>query len=336
MSDQGKRTDIRSDEMLERLLKKAGPRPVPSHEDAAAVRRAVRAEWQHLTGRRRRQVRVVQYALAATLLLGVVAIFNMLRVPVADAVTVASIDKSFGAIYLLGDSAELHETTGIESVYSGQTIVTGDDAGLSLAWGRGGSLRVDGNSRIEFTDESSIFVRSGRVYFDSTPSSLISAGANGNLVIDTEHGTVRHLGTQFMTRIESDELVVLVREGQVKIEGAYHDYTASPGEQVTFAGRQRPTALAIGSSGEVWDWVARTSPPVDVNGKSIRVFLDWASRELGLRLEFEGTAESVADQFMLVGSVDTGPTDALRLRLATAALSYRIEGDVLYVSDTEF
>jgi len=330
-------TDVRSDDALEQLLKKASPRPVPSQQDEAAVRSAVKAEWRSVTGKRRVRRNVFQYALAATVLLGVFALFSMFRVPVVEVVEVALIEKSFGAIYLLGEEAELRETAELSSVYSGQTIVTGNDAGLALTWGKGGSLRVDENSRVAFTSDSDILLESGRIYFDSQPSPLvagITTGGSPEFTVVTEHGEVRHTGTQFMTRAGSNELVVSVREGQVAIDGLYYEHTAAPGEQVTMTGRQRPTVLSIGRSGQGWDWVARTSPPVDVDGRTIRVFLEWACRELGLELRYEGGAEPVANRELLIGTVDIEPADALRLRLASAALDYRIEEGVLYVSDT--
>ncbi len=330
--DQG--TASPSDEAMEELLKHASPRQTPSPGDEALVRSVVKAEWQSIAVKRRRQVRVMKFAMAATVLLGVFAVFSVFRVQPVPTVEVASIEKSFGSIYLLGESAELRETSGIAKLHQGQTILTGDDSGLALAWGGGGSLRVDENSRIEFSGDGSVYLRSGRIYFDSIPSALLAAGgAHGVLIVNTDHGAVSHEGTQFMTQTNADELVVSVREGQVAIDGRYHDVMASPGEQVTLAGRQQPVVLDIGRSGEAWSWVGRTTPAADVDGKSLRVFLDWASRELGLALEFEGSAMHVADAAVLRGSIDTDPAEALRLRLASAALSYRVDGGVLYVSD---
>ncbi len=336
MTDFNKGTDVRSDDALEQLLKKASPRPVPSRQDEAAVRSAVKAEWRSVTGKRRVRRNVFQFAMAATVLLGVFAVFSMFRVPVTDAVEVASIEKSFGAIYLLGDEAELRETGELSSVFSGQTIVTGNDAGLALAWGKGGSLRVDRNSRVAFTSDNDIFLESGRIYFDSQPSPLvagISTGGSPEFTVVTEHGEVIHTGTQFMTRTDSDALIVSVREGQVQIDGTFQRHTATPGEQVTFSGRQRPIVLSIGRSSQSWDWVPRTSPPIDVDGKTVSVFLNWACRELGLGLRYEGSAETEAERGLLVGTVDIEPADALRIRLASAALEYRIEEGVLIVSD---
>ena len=178
-------------------------------------------------------------------------------------------------------------------------------------------------------------MRSGRIYFDSMP--VLSTATRvaleaGGFTVDTDHGRVEHIGTQFMVRAEPTALTVSVREGQVTIDGRTHDHTASAGEEVTLAGRRGPTVLSISSSGKYWFWLERTAPAIDVDGRSLHEFLLWVSRELGLDLQFEGAAEAVARKAILRGSIDAEPTAALRQRLATAAFSYRIDEGVIYVS----
>ena len=336
--DQG--TGVPSDDALEQLLKQASPRPMPSQSDVATVRQAVRAEWQHVSGRHQSRRRVLTFAIAATVLVGVFSVFSVFRMPIVEAVQVASIEKSFGSIYLLGEASELRETQELSSVFSGQTIVTGNSAGMALAWSDGGSMRMDETTRVEFTDNESVYLKSGRIYFDSDPSVLmtgISGGDAEDFVVRTDHGEVMHIGTQFMAGVIGDTLMVSVREGQVSVDGQYQDpVVASSGEQVSLSGRQRPTVLSINRSGGSWEWVSRTSPAADVDGKSLHEFLLWACREMGLELQYEGQAEKVARQdAILRGTIDTQPADALRLRLASAALEWRIEEGVIYVSDSQ-
>ena len=338
MSDSKQSVDLSADDVLEQLLKAATPRPVPSQEDAAIARQSVLAEWQSVTHRRKSRRRVFAIAMAASVLLGMLVVFNTLQTPAIEAVRVASIDKSFGSIYLLGESSELTESSDLRNVLSGQTIVTGNDAGMALAWGNGGSLRVDGNTRVEFTSADSITLKSGRIYFDSQPAVLAGvsrAAAAGTFEIRSEHGVVTHIGTQFMAGVEPELLTVSVREGKVAIEGEFYSYQAAPGEQVKLTGRQRPSVLSVSRHGDYWDWVALTSPPVDVDGRSLHEFLTWACREMGLELQYQGEAERVArHDAILKGTIDTAPANALRLRLASAALAWRIDDTgVIYVSE---
>lgn len=323
-------------EVLEDLLSHASPRPAPTADDVAAAKAAVREEWMRVAAKHRGRRRVMQYAMAATVLLAAFAGLNVLRSPVYEVTRVASIEKSFGPVYLLGDQAELRPTDDLANINTGQTIVTGDEAGLALTWGNGGSVRIDADSRVKFTAGDTLFLESGRVYFDSQTAALaagVDAGGVPRFVVETEQGRVQHLGTQFMTETDADRLIVSVREGRVDIEGIYHGQRATAGEQVTLAGRQQPSVLSIERSGAMWNWVERTTPAVDVDGKTLHEFLLWACREMGLELRYEGKAEAAAHLAVLKGSIDTEPGEALRLRLETAALDWRIEQGVIYISD---
>ena len=338
MTDLEKGTGLGSDEALEQLLSNASPRPVTSAADKAAVREVLHAEWRAVSGRRQARQRTLGFALAATILVAVFSLFNLFRLPAVDAVQVATIEKSFGTIYLLQNSSELQETSALSDIQSGQTIVTGDVAGIAFAWGQGGSMRMDAQTRLRFVDEGSVYLESGRLYFDSAPSALIggiTSGDSRGFVVATEFGEVSHIGTQFMTEVDGRQLRVSVREGQVSVDSQHHSHVALSGQQVTVSGRQRPTVLSLSAYARDWRWVGRTSPPAAVDGKSIYEFLQWVHRETGLEPRFDGQAEQVARMELLKGTIDAEPLEALPRWMATTALGYDInesEG-VIYVSD---
>ena len=121
------------EQSLEQLLSKASPRPVPDPADAAAARQAVRTEWQAVSGKHQSRKRMFRFAVAATVLIGVFSLFNGFRVPDIDVVRVASIQKSFGSIYVLGEQSRLTLADDLAVIHAGQTIVTGDDGGIALA-----------------------------------------------------------------------------------------------------------------------------------------------------------------------------------------------------------
>ena len=254
MKDLQDNNGIEGDDVIERLLKEASPRPVPTSADETAVRAAVHSEWSLVTGKQRQRKRVVAYALAATVLIGVFSVFNVFRAPQFETVEVATIQKSFGSIYLVGDSSELAEIPNLVDLSSGQTVFTGDSAGIALAWNHGGSLRIDENTRVEFMSDDTVYLKSGRIYFDSTPAMLAAAPAltaSARFTVKSEHGRIEHIGTQFMARLEPDGLTVTVREGQVAVDGQFHDHVASAGEQVTLRGREMPAVFSVNSSGEL-------------------------------------------------------------------------------------
>ncbi len=258
--------------------------------------------------------------------------YNVIRDPLSELVPAARIEKTAGAVYVLSARSELHDATGIPTIDVGQTIVTGRDSLVAVALSAGGSLRIDSGTRVRFAAESAIFLESGRIYFDSVAAGIGGRGSHvSDFVVHTDHGEIRHVGTQFMAHAMQESLVVSVREGEVEVDGRFYDDIASPGEQLTFVGDRRPIRLSIAGHGGDWSWVEATTPVADVDGKSLHEFLIWVSRELGLGLQFEGGAEEVAQNAILRGTVDSSPADALRMRLASAALEWRIDEGVVYV-----
>lgn len=324
---------LRGDEAVEELLEHAAPRPAPPGEDEAVIRDALHAEWRAVTGRIRVRRRVTQFAIAATVLLGIAVAFNTLQVTDAPSVQVAHISKDHGTIYLLGEQSELQEMTDLEEITAGQSIVTGDGAGIGLDWRNGGSLRVDQNTRIEFISADSVYLHYGQIYFDSQRPELLSAITGSGFDITTDHGSVRHLGTQYMAFVDTDKLSVSVREGEVLVDGVYvEEAVAVEGQQLTVAGGARPVIVNITGYGEAWDWIETTAPPVDVDGRSVDEFLTWVGRETGLKIEYESPdAEQMARDGILKGNVDMGPRDELRFRMSGEDLEYRIDGGTIYV-----
>lgn len=309
------------DDRVEALLRRATPRPVPPADDEKAIREAVHAEWQAVVADRRSIRRFRQLAVAASVLVAAGALFMTLRQAGFETVEVASIEKSTGAIYLLGDRSELIEASDIASIHSSQVVVTGSESALGLAWGGGGSLRIDEDTRIEFVDETSVFLRRGRLYFDSAP-----AAAAGRLVVRTEHGDVTHAGTQFMAASDPDGLVVSVREGRVTIDGRHYEETAVEGKQIRIRGSERPLIVDLPGHGSAWQWVEAVSPGIDLDNRSAREFLEWVARETGHELVFDDpAAERIAAATRLVGKVEADPRTELRLRMMTTDLEYAFD-----------
>lgn len=332
-------TTISSSDALDDLLSQASPRPVPPSDHEALVRTAVHAEWRTITRRRRSRRRLAMIAVAASVLVAVFVSLNSIRVPDIAGIQVATISRSFGSIYLLGERAELHETNKLTVVLSGQTIATGNDSGLGLRWSNGASLRIDADTRVVFVSPHEIYLRSGRVYFDSQPSALPSNSTQTfveDFVIRTDHGSVAHQGTQYTTYANSTKLSVSVREGEVTIDGDHYVETVTAGRQVTFTGSSRPSVLNISRyDNDAWDWIEQLGPVAEFDGRTIHEFLLWVGHETGLRLQYEtDAAEDLARNDTLRGTVATGPTNALRIWMMGIDLDWRIEDGIIYIRES--
>jgi hypothetical protein len=326
-------TDDAIDKSVERILGNAKARPAPSAEEAQVVRDNVQAEWQALIRKRTTNRRLVSWAIAASILVVVFVGLNTIRLGGISEVQVADIDKSFGSIYMLGDNSELLESNFVHAVTAGQTIITDKDSGIGFAWAGGGSLRIDESTRVEFLSRDAIYLRTGRIYFDSKPVlTATAASAEAKLTIITDHGEVTHVGTQYMASAQGNTLTVSVREGEIRLERPTSVESALGGQQIQIQGGATVNIVKISPYGENWQWIEPMAPAANVDGRSVHEFLDWVSHETGLKLQFANdNIESRAKNEVLVGTVDTDPTSALRIWMLGSDLDWRITSGKIFV-----
>lgn len=320
-----------SGDAVESLLGKAEPRPAPPGDLEQEIRTAVRAEWSAVTGRRRRRRLATGLAMAATVTLVLAVSLSGLRQAGVAPVEVAAIDRSTGTLYFQSSASGILEPVNTTSIVSGQMLTTGKDSAAGLDWLKGGSLRVGADTHVEFVAADEVFLHSGRIYFDSSGASNENA-----LSIRTEHGLVTHLGTQYLTESNAASLIVSVREGVVSIDGAFHDQAVHEGQRVQMTGSARPLLTNTSGTGAEWEWIEAVSPAISVDGMPVADFLHWVGRETGHAVRFETTtAESLARNTLLRGSVNAEPRVELRLRMMTVDLEARFdeEGAAIVVTD---
>jgi len=330
--DRNKRLEeLRSDEAIAELLGTASPRPPPPAADEMLIREAVHAEWQRVAGGHVRRHRITSFAIAASVLLAVFAALNLLRDPVSDFGNqqAATIEKQFGAITV---NDQLADPLQVAAINGGDIVETGTESGLALGWHDGGSLRLDQATVVVVEAANRIYLQQGRVYFDSEAGPLAAQPANRDAVelrIRTDYGVVRHLGTQYMTEVAADELLVSVREGLVSIDGKAR---AVRGQQFAIS---RSGVLSTSDTNGVddWEWVEKSTPAVNLDDQPVHRALEWVSRESGRSIRYtSAAAEALARTKRLRGNFDLEPSRALEIFMMTVDLNARTEGEVILVS----
>jgi hypothetical protein len=323
----------RSDKAIAELLGHAGPRMLPPAAEESLVRGVVHAEWQRVSGGRARRRKYTMLAVAASVLLAVFASLSLLREPLPDfsSQQLATLQKQFGTSTV---NAQVADVAQLAAIMGGDIVATGDAAGLALQWHGGGSLRLDAATSVVFESENIIYLQQGRVYFDSevgllAPQQRVVNGTD--LKIRTDYGVVHHLGTQYMTAVDSDELVVSVREGLVSIDGRVR---ASRGQQFTLT-----TAGDLSTSDtngvHDWEWIEQSTPTVKLYGRRVHDALAWVSRESGRSIRYATPeAEALARTAILRDDfdIDVEPTRKLEIFMLTVDLNARIEDELIVVS----
>jgi ferric-dicitrate binding protein FerR (iron transport regulator) len=303
---------------IEALLRAAGPRPEPPGSIADEVRAAVTAEWRLRAASRSRR----RYAVMSTLAAGVgaVAIATWLMRPTGAPAPqpVASLERSEAVLEARSVGGEWQALQAGDSIMAPGELRSGRDGGAALRLASGVDLRLDGGTRVALTDANHANLIEGAVYIDSGAP---GEPAGRDLVIETPHGTVRHLGTRYQVRLDGDRLSVSIREGRISVNAPRGSYTGAAGEQLLLS----PSGVerrAITAYSPEWDWVAGISPPFDIEGRSVEEFLAWAASETGRSISFASpAARELARETRLRGSIEgLEPGEALEAVLATTRL----------------
>ncbi len=336
-----------SGDTLAELLRHAPARPRPPAEDEQAVRQALHAEWQQLTGRSRRGRRPWVWALAASLVLALVLLYR-LPAPSPGQTTghqLAQLEKVIGRVTLRsGESTHLMTAGQTESgLHAGQVLVTGAASSLAMRWANGASVRLDQHSELLLDDAGRLALTGGRLYMD-TESALADSPA---LTVQTPHGEVQHLGTQFMTRVTARETAVSVRQGKVAFMGqdsqaatghgsdqfSGEQVVASAGEELTVTLSGQVYRRSISAWGGPWEWTEALTSGFDADGRRMSELLDWVSRESGRQVDYQSdSARRLAEQTILHGHMDMPPLQALTVASATSDLVAVVEDGHIRVS----
>jgi ferric-dicitrate binding protein FerR (iron transport regulator) len=276
--------------------------------------------------------RFAGFAVAASIAVAAFAVWTgrSLIAP-TPAVTVANLAHVTGKVEIAGAWGRKHPAADHRPLLSGERLITGPNGRAALAMANGISVRVDHDTQIEFADIHRASMKSGGVYVDSPGAPT----AHQRLRIETPVGVVEHFGTQYEARFESPSLRVRVREGRVALtphQGILQSGAA--GEQLTVGANGEIDRMKIDTHGEEWAWVTHLAPTMEIDGRQLSEFLQWAGRELGQPVVFDSPeSKAEAAKVVLSGSVSgLEPRDALVAVLSTTRLRDTESGDHIVIS----
>jgi FecR-like protein len=323
----------RKDDPIARLIRLAGPRESVPAEREARVHEAVHASWRDAVLRERRRGALLRTAQIAAGLLLAVGVVHWLRDRNQIAgVPVASILKVHGRV-LAGGS--LIDATG-GGFGAGTEITTGSDGRVALRLGSGPSVRLDTDTDVRLISAGVVEMRRGALYVDTgTPLAEGPAAKPGpeTIRILTGLGRVRDVGTQFQVRLAGGALQVSVRGGVATLERDDRSYAAPAGTRLSVDARGAVATGTVAPRGADWDWVLTVAPPFDLEGHTLRDYLDWLSRETGWRVAYaDPSIGSGAATIMLHGSTSgLRPDETPAVVLPTCGLQHRLDGETLVI-----
>ncbi len=300
---------------IERLIRFAGERELPSVEATERARRAAQEAWLRTLERPpARSRRYLWVPLACAMAIGalVLAYWPGKRQSVDAPVVVGEV------VTLQGDSS-LEGADGARAlvrnatVLSGATLLTGEGR-LALAIPGGLSVRIDRHARLRFDDREHLVLVEGALYVDSG-----GLNAGPPLSIRTPAGEVDHVGTQFQVSVAGQTTRVRVREGRVALRadaGARQQFVAA-GDALEVHGTEQRWQHGLASYGDDWEWVTTLVAPLGIEDRPLAEFLGWLAREHGWQLRYGNDAiQQRTHEIRLHGSFEGLDTQAMLDRVA--------------------
>jgi ferric-dicitrate binding protein FerR (iron transport regulator) len=330
--------DDDADERIGALLRSTGRRPDIPDDRRDRVRAAVAERWGEVTRKRARRRRLwitAAAAVVATLALAL-ALGRWPRPTPAPAGAVAGqVEARIGAAWTRAGAAGTEAPPTLPGpgtdVRVGAELATEAGGRLAIRLTSGHSMRLDEQSRARLLAGGVIVLDRGAVYIDSGRP---AGAASGAVEIRTDRGTIREFGTQFEARLLDRSLVVRVREGAVSWSAGQDAADVGAGEEWVLPDDGPPSRRALAADAGEWGWAREIAPAMDIDGRTLREFLDWIARERGVRLEFAAAdLETLVGRTRLSGSI-TGMTldQALASVLATSRLGSRTDAGTLVVT----
>jgi ferric-dicitrate binding protein FerR (iron transport regulator) len=320
---------------IERLLKLAGSRPQPDAERKAEFKRTLHTEWHRVTAP---PSRVHTLGWTAGIVAAAAAVLVMVWLPFWDSspqvlpsTVLGRIVRSEGVVRSLSmsdASAPGHPVTVGDQIRPDTLIDTTGGGRVAVSLDDGISLRIDVGSRIAIVRERVVRLDQGAVYLDSR------VDKSRPVVVQTQNGDVRDIGTQFDVRIDNSTLRVRVREGEVIVDRRGSAISARAGESLRIDPQGRYERAAVPVFGPEWDWTAAIAPQFQLEGSTVQQFLDWVGREQGWRWRFvDADTARRAARIVTHGSVEGyTPEEALAIVLPTCGLSFVRNQDEVIVS----
>jgi ferric-dicitrate binding protein FerR (iron transport regulator) len=333
MSDAREKRPEEPGDDLDTLFGRVAARERPSEAAEAAAFAALHFEWRERTAKSRRRRALAFAAVAAASLTVAAGALWLQSRTTSTSGALATIELVDGGDATWRDDRSQVRPLGARREFvEGERLATGAGTRVALRWHDGGSLRLDSSSRLELVSTDAVRLTAGSLYFDSVGGAE-SVGAPA-LAVQTPAGEVVHIGTQFMVTVASDEVVLSVREGQVKVTGDGFELVVDTNEELDLRADGTREVTAIDGHGERWGWAADVAPQIELDGRTAFDVVAWAARETGRRVVYQTlTAQMRARDDVLRGVDRRSPSGILTLLPHLTGLAYELRDDTIVVSE---
>lgn len=318
-------TEAAPDRVAE-LIRAAGRREAPPDAIYQRVRADALQAFAARTGRRRR-LRTGLSALAAGVVAAIILGVVMTRPAAPPQQRVAELLRATGVVEAMRPGAQTTWQTLMagsrHQLPQGSRLRTAGDARAALALSDDITLRLDSGTSISLVSADHVALHTGRIYIDAGEQ------AGNQIAVTTPAGVARDIGTRFEVQYLDNQLRLRIRDGKVELSHASDLMIADAGEQLSIDGAGAVERSTIAPDARQWQWIEQIAHAPEIDGRPVRVLLNWVARETGKTLRFsDASVESEVGTTLLHGDISLlQPLQALSVMLATTDFGFAVGDD---------
>jgi len=317
-----KNQNSQRDELMTELLRHTKPRKSAPEEVKQRIKHQVKVRWHTNNEKRKQKSWIIFGSLASAMGVMFVAFKGLLFQSPALLTNVVLERIQGEVITSIGydDSKILTPGTMVETLADGYATLT-----LQT----GGNLRLNHDTQLIVNESNEFTLAFGSIYFESD----IDSRNKHPITIHTLYGDIQDIGTQFQVSADNQQIQVSVREGSIKLITDTESHQLPQGKQLIRLAGGNSIKSEISARDKQWQWVNEAAPKFTLEGKNLRQFLLWLTREHGLTLKFADThIEQLAQLTILHGDINgLDLQQTLFTVFSTTEYRYTLEQDQLKV-----
>ena len=321
------------DKHIFELVANHGKRAQPNAEMMEKARANVKAHWQNSIKQNATTAGKANYrkyfSLAASVLVFVTVGFFIsknINTNKVDHLIESSLIR--GELMVSTDKNNwtlLDKNQNIESVINSHWIKTNEDSFASIVFSDQSELRINQNTILKVDGLENIQLASGEVYFDADNA------IQSHMKINTDFGSITHIGTRYAVKVKNNELQVAVRNGKVNLEKNNDQQIIDGGNKISMSSSGAITKSTIQRHDPSWNWATKASQPFEGQNKTLHDYIVWFAHENGYEVDWNNN-ESGTSLVRLSGKLpNVDSIQQISAVFTTTKYNYKIDDGLLRI-----
>ena len=275
-----KQIDTKPGTNIDELLKAHGKRVQPNDLIKKTAYLKVRSHWQESLKKQRKLRNIFRMKIAASVMLIFSVLFFIQMKSEQPLLEINSLYIQGNLVYS-NDNITWKSNPKTENIKQGTWLKTKADTTVNITLADNTQLRINQNSFLHLLSGNQIELINGQLYYDADNANKIN-----NMVIITDLGTIKHIGTRYMVNKSNAGLQISVRNGLVELSNDNNIQKLKSETQLEIDVSGNQSTKLISAYDPIWNWAQKAAQPFVPQNQSLHDFIKWYAHENGYQVNW--------------------------------------------------